>query len=103
MTVSIELSPRKTKLLRELVHGSMESLTQLPAYDKLESCYQEEYAELRQLAEQLGAKVGRLPKQLKATAKEAAEARAAHEAHMEDLRRGTFLPRWMRAAKSVAA
>jgi septal ring factor EnvC (AmiA/AmiB activator) len=84
----------KTELatLRELVLGDLCALAELPAYDKLESFYQEEYADLRQLAERLGAKLGKFPRQLKASAKQAAEARAADKAHKDDLTRGPSKP-----------
>jgi hypothetical protein len=61
--------------LRTLALDDLRSLTELPAYDKLEACYQKEYVEVRQLAERLGVKLGKLPKQLRASAKQAAEAR----------------------------
>jgi hypothetical protein len=91
----ILLSPRETKLLRTLVQGELESLTELPAYCRLEKCYQSEFANARQLAERLGAGVSRFPKQLKASAKEAADARAKDEAYKAELLR-TGLPRFMR-------
>ena len=80
-----DLTKTDLAILRELVLGELSSLTELPAYDKLESCYHEEYSELRQLAERLGAKIGKFQKQLKASAKQAAEAQAADKAYAEEM------------------
>ena len=58
---TFQFSEPQLDKLREYVLGDLESLTELPAYDKIEKCFQDEYAEARQLAERLCAKVGKLP------------------------------------------
>ena len=82
---TFQFSKPQLDRLREHVLGDLESMTELPAYDKREKCYRDEYTEARQLAEYLGADLGNLPKRLTATAKQAAERRAADKAHMADL------------------
>jgi hypothetical protein len=65
----LKLSPTREKLLRELVVGDLWALLELSASYKQESHYQKEYSELYALAKDLGAKLGRFPKQLRASAK----------------------------------
>jgi len=93
--MKIQLSSNQTKYLRTLVQGDLESLTELRDYEKLEKCYQCEYAAAREVAELLGAKLGNLPEKLTATAAQAAEALAEDKAEIAELER-TGLPRWMR-------
>jgi hypothetical protein len=66
----LKLSPTREKLLRELVVGDLNSLLELPASEKLGRYFQKEYAELYALAKDLGAKLGKFPKQLRATAED---------------------------------
>jgi hypothetical protein len=47
--MTIELTPREVKYICTLIKGDLESLTDIPAYDRLEKCYQDEYSEARQL------------------------------------------------------
>jgi hypothetical protein len=89
-----DLTKTDLAILRTLVKGDLQSMLELPAYDRRESCYQEEYLQILGCAERLGVKLGKLPKQLKASAKQAAEARAKDEAYRADLKR--LGPRFMR-------
>ena len=82
---SFQITKPQLDTLRELVLGGLQALNEIPSWEKAD--YNEEYVELRQLAERLGAKLGRLPKQLRASAKRAAEDLAADKAHTADLKR----------------
>lgn len=68
--MTFQFSKPQLDRLREYVLDDLRSLTELSAEDKNESLYQNDYAEARQLAEYLGASLGKLPNQLKATAKQ---------------------------------
>jgi hypothetical protein len=68
--MNIELSQREAKLLRTLVRDDLESLLELSAGEKLESFYQNEYAELYQLAQKLGTRLYAYPEQLLVSAED---------------------------------
>ena len=54
----------------KIVRDELESLLELSAGEKLESCYQKEYAELYQLAQKLGTRLYGYPEQLRASAED---------------------------------
>jgi hypothetical protein len=81
------LDNKDREILRELVLGDLVALNELPAYEKREAYYQERYARQRRLAEIMQANLGQLPRELEATAKQAAESLAAEKAHRADLKR----------------
>ena|ERR1700730_7270820 len=68
--MNVELSQREAKLLRTFVRDDLESLLELSAGEKLESCYQREYTELYRLAQKLGTRLYGYPEQLLARAED---------------------------------
>ena len=82
---TFQFSKPQLNRLREYVLDDLVSLTELPAYEKLEKSYQDEYLEVHQLAEFLGAITAELPKRLRATKKQAAERLARDQARLEKI------------------